>query len=324
MKNKVILIEAPDHHDQIRRSVSELMEELSWRSIVKSGARVFLKINAAGTYPETMQASNTDKRIIAAVCAILQERTDDITIVESDGMLETFDAVFTKFEMYDFARKIGVKVLNLSASKQVRALHPLLENFGLPECLLSEDRVFITLPVIKTHVVTTFTGALKNQWGCIPRYDRFLLHKNIHELIPIINTLMRPDLAIMDGIWCMEGRGPTSGKPRRFGVLLGSTAPASLDATSMRLIGADPSTCKHLVNSSGPGLGSIAEADIEIVGDFSRFKTHFEPAQMGWPLRLQNYLSRYPFFVHHINTNKALFRAGKYSVNLLRRVGLSK
>lgn len=48
-----------------------------------------------------------------------------------------------------------------------------LGEIELPRLLLEAD-VVVTLPVLKTHALTYFTGALKNQWGCLPQYDRGL------------------------------------------------------------------------------------------------------------------------------------------------------
>src|SRR5437764_763398 len=88
---------------------------------------------------------------------------------------------------------------------------------------------FVTLPVLKTHATTVFTGALKNQWGCIPRYDRILLHKHLHELIVEVNRLRPVTLALMDGLVGMQGRGPINGYPIDLNALLASRCPVALD-----------------------------------------------------------------------------------------------
>ena len=64
-----------------------------------------------------------------------------------------------------------------------------------------------------------FTGALKNQWGCIPRYDSILLHKHLHELIAAVNAIRPVTLALMDGLVGMQGRGPINGYPIDLKVL---------------------------------------------------------------------------------------------------------
>lgn len=308
--------------DCIEDAIRELMEALAWSSIVDSSALVSIKLNLSSIQPATMRAANIDKRIIEAVCTVLKERTPRIVLVESDGMRYSAEEAFEKNGIYSLADQLSVQVRNLSREPQVYGVHPLLEDFGLPRLLLEDTDVFITLSVLKTHALTVFSGALKNQWGCIPQYDRILLHKHLDELIPILNKLLKPQLAIMDGIWGMEGRGPTSGKPRYMGVILGSRYPASLDATAMRLIGLNPYSSRHVVLSAGKQLGPIDEDQIEVDGDFEGLKTQFEPAHLDWAVRWMNELSRYPFFVHKILLNPWLFRVSKSLVRALRSVGV--
>ena len=116
-----------------------------------------------------------------------QERTSKITIVESDGARYPAEAAFENNGVYALAAELGLKVLNLSKDELVEMPDPRLKGFGMARTWLEAD-AFVTLPVLKTHATTVFTGALKNQWGCIPRYDRILLHKYLHELIGQVNA----------------------------------------------------------------------------------------------------------------------------------------
>lgn len=308
--------------NSIENAINKILTKLHWESIISQNARVVVKLNLSNIDKKYIKASNTDPEIVRSVCKILKQRTDNLILVESDGIRYSAEEAFEKSGIYQIAEEINLKVCNLSREPQVYGLHPLLEDFGLPRLLIEETDVFVTLPVLKTHALTTFTGALKNQWGCIPRHDRILLHKSIHELIPIINKLLKPQICIMDGIWAMEGRGPTSGKPRHLGVILGSRHPASLDATAMRLVGLNPYTAKHIFLASGEELGSIEEKNIEVDGDFDLLKTNFEPAHLDWAIRWMNELSRYPLFVHYILENQSIFEVGKATVKTLRSIGV--
>lgn len=308
--------------DRIENAISQILTSLDWGSIIGKKSRVAIKLNLSNIDKKYIKASNTDPEIVRSVCRILKQRTDNLILVESDGIRYSAEEAFEKTGIYQIAEEVNAEVCNLSKEPQIYGLHPLLEDFGLPRLLIEETDVFITLPVLKTHALTTFTGALKNQWGCIPRHDRVLLHKNIHELIPIINKLLNPQICIMDGICGMEGRGPTSGKPRNLGLILGSRNPASLDATAMRLVGLNPDMAKHIVLSNGEELGPINENDIEIDGDFEKLKTNFEPANLDWAIRSMNDLTKYPFFVKHILENPAIFEVGKAAVKSLRAIGV--
>src|SRR5207245_4903519 len=137
-----------------------------------------------------------------------------------------------------------------------------------------------------------FTGALKNQWGCIPRYDRILLHKHLHELICAVNALRPVTLALMDALVGMQGRGPINGYPINLNVLLASRDPVALDATAMRLIGLDPLTCRHALHAQELGLGTVAEGQIKIDGPFAEMQMKAEPAMEDWAIKLMNQVAK--------------------------------
>ena len=183
---------------------------------------------------------------------------------------------------------------------------PEIRGWGLSKTLLEAD-VFVTLPVLKTHATTVFTGALKNQFGCYPQHDRILLHPKLDRALVLINEILRPRLAVMDGIVAMEGRGPINGRPRRFDTLLGSRDPVALDATAMRLIGLDPYTSRHVRWAAEAGLGEIAAERIEIDGDFEGRRTRFEPAERDLPIRALGLISRSRFLTRHLILNPESF-----------------
>jgi uncharacterized protein (DUF362 family) len=182
----------------------------------------------------------------------------------------------------------------------------LIKGWGLPKTLIDAD-VFITLPVLKTHATTVFTGALKNQFGCYPQHNRILLHPKLDRVLVLINKILQPKLAIMDGIIAMEGRGPINGKPRQFDTILASTDPVALDATAMRVVGIDPYTSRHVRWASDDGLGVISESDIVIDGDFDAFKTEFLPAERDLPIRALGVISRSRFLTEKLILNPESF-----------------
>jgi uncharacterized protein (DUF362 family) len=163
-----------------------------------------------------------------------------------------------------------------------------------------------------------FTGALKNQWGCIPRYDRILLHKYLHELIGDVNKLRPVTIALMDGLVGMQGRGPINGYPIDMNVLLASRDPVALDATGMRLIGLEPATSRHIVHAQRIGLGTLQRDEISINGPFEDLRRRVEPASEDWAIKLMNRLARSPFLTKHLLLNDGLFYPVRRAVNVVR------
>jgi uncharacterized protein (DUF362 family) len=300
-------------------TVRELLDGCRWQELVPEGASVVIKPNLCTERPEQIHTANTSIGVLRAVCEVLRERTQRITIVESNGARYPAEAAFENNGVYRLARELGLQVLNLSKDELVDMPDPRLKGFGMSRTWLEAD-AFITLPVMKTHATTVFTGALKNQWGCIPRYDRILLHKYLHELIVKVNQLRPVTLALMDGLVGMQGRGPINGYPIDLNVLLASRDPVALDATGMRLIGLDPLTCRHAVHAQEMGLGTVADTDIALDGPFAELRTTAEPAVEDWAIKVMNQVARSHFLTRYFLLNDALFYPVRRTVNLLRWV----
>ena len=316
----------------IKTTVQLMLNKLRWKEIITEDKPIYIKLNLSVARVDTFYYANTDKEVLRAVLEIITTRSRNIFLVESDlargdrkgGLYGggTAEEMFKLNGIDDIAHEFGVKTLSLSNQDQIFNLSPLLKDFGFPKCLVDENKVFITMPLIKTHAMTQFTGSLKNQWGCVPRWDRVLLHKNLNELIVLCNKLIKPDLVIMGGRYAMEERGPTSGKPRKFPILIGSTKPASADAVAAALISLDPAAIKHISLASSELLGHTNLQQIEILGQFEKNKTSFKPARLDWALKWMNYLTRYKFFVYYILQNNVIFNIAKSVVRVLRKVGV--
>ena len=231
------------------------MEDCRWRELIAEQASVVIKPNLCTERPEQIHTANTSIGVLRAVCEVLMERTSRITIVESDGARYPAEAAFENNGVYALAAELGLKVLNLSKDELVEMPDPRLKGFGMARTWLEAD-AFVTLPVLKTHATTVFTGALKNQWGCIPRYDRILLHKYLHELIGTgeRDPAGHPGTHGRTGRACRAAVRSTAIRST-LNVLLASRDPVALDATAMRLIGLEPEASRHIVHAERIGLG---------------------------------------------------------------------
>jgi uncharacterized protein (DUF362 family) len=298
--------------------VEELMQACAWETWVPENATVVLKPNLCMSVESKIVGANTHAEVTEAVCRVLQRRTRRIVIGEADHLRQKAWKAFEASGYVELARRVGVDLVNFSEVAWTPVACPPLGSLELPRMLLEAD-VFITLPVLKTHALTHFTGALKNQWGCVPHYDRILLHKHLDALLPTLHAILSPSLALMDAIVGMEGRGPTNGKPRRMDLLLASRDGVALDATAMRLVGLDPRKARHVMAAGRQGLGRVDSAAIEIDGDWARHATRFEPAVLDGAVAAMNYMSRYPWFVKHVLEKDSVFYRGRSIVRFLRR-----
>lgn len=321
MKKSIVILRSVKDKD-LQAIVKEIMEACAWAEIVKPNAKVILKPNLSTDVAGKVEMSNTSPHLLEAVCKVLLTRTKNLTVVESDGARYPAERAAENTGILEVVRRLGIRWVNLSKSECVRVDHKIFNRYGtlLSKEVLETD-VLISLPVIKTHALTVFTGAIKNLWGCVPRYDRIWMHKYLDVLLADLIGICKPQLSIMDGIMCSEGRGPVNGIPRRLDLVMASCDPVALDATAMRLIGLDPYTSRHIVFSSRGGYGNISEENIDIHGDFAGLKVEFIPPIQDFAVKSMNFMTRYRWFVKYILFNEKIFFHTRRLVIFLRKIG---
>lgn len=162
----------------------------------------------------------------------------------------------------------GVPFTNLYKTKAKKFISPRgyrVHMFTLP---LERD-IVISLPVLKTHNQCQMTGALKNQFGYLPKKERILMHlgiKNIHKGIAELNAVAKPHLFIIDAVQTLVSAQEErhGGKIRELGYMLAGTDPVSLDCFNLELLqevepklrGKCPEEIPHLKYSLDYQVGS--------------------------------------------------------------------
>jgi len=87
-----------------------------------------------------------------------------------------------------------------------------------------------------------------------------------------------PDLGVIDGLVGMEGNGPVSGEPKKWGVFAASTNPVELDAIIAYAMGFNPKDIGYLYFLNRWGYGEIDPEKIRVVGvSIDEVKTCFKP-----------------------------------------------
>jgi len=239
------------------KDISNALDWLEWHEIVPKDARVFIKPNL--TWPEHLPGVTTTPKAIESVVIALLERTSNIYIGESDGGYHSYKAeeAFELHGLYELEKKFGISIFNLSKDEAVTNV---LEIDGktitvtLPNILLNEIDVFITMPVPKVHVMTQVSLAFKNQWGCIPSTMRLREHYDFDRKIIAINKLIKPKLVIFDGTYFLNDAGPMSGTPVRMDTLLMGNDPGATSAVALEIMGISPNKVRHLQLAAKVGV----------------------------------------------------------------------
>jgi len=171
------------------------------------------------------------------------------------------------------ADELGIAMADFDHGREVSHTEALLnKRFVLANGILDADGV-VSLPKLKAHGLTRMTGAIKNQFGCVPGILKGQFHAKMADpydfatMLVDINTFIRPRLYVMDAVMAMEGNGPRNGKPRKMGAILLSADPVALDAIACKMINLNPEFVPTSKPGEKSGLGTYHYENIQVVGD---------------------------------------------------------
>ena len=254
----------------IRKSVDDLG---GIRCFVSAGERVLLKPNmlaarrpdeAITTHPEVLRAVIRMVRDAGGVPVVGDSPAGRATerilrnLAEKTGI-----AGVCREEGVDFALFLEYDTVAYPDGKVARS-------FPLARTLSMVDAV-ISLPKLKTHSLTGFTGAVKNCFGLVHGLKKAEYHLRMKtpeafsEMLVDLVGCVAPRLTIMDGVQGMEGDGPSAGEARILGVVLASSDPHALDLVAARIVGSGPDEIWTLRCAEQRGL-LPADGGVEVVG----------------------------------------------------------
>jgi uncharacterized protein (DUF362 family)/ferredoxin len=239
------------------------------RRFARSGERILLKPNLlVGSEPD--KAVTTHPAVFEAVAKELKAAGATLSYGDSSAFGKA-EPTARRSGLTAVAEALGVELADLSTGRLVSFPEGrLIKQFTVAEAVLDADGV-ISLPKLKTHALTRMTGAIKNQFGCVPGLLKSEWHARMpdsdrfSQMLVDLTRLIRPRLYVMDGIVGMEGNGPRNGDPRPVGAVLMSDDPVALDATACRIMALDPELVGPIVFGERWGLGNAT--DIELLGD---------------------------------------------------------
>jgi uncharacterized protein (DUF362 family) len=121
--------------------------------------------------------------------------------------------------------------------------------------------VLINVPIAKDHVITRLTLGMKNLMGVI--LDRDTIHVNPGQRIADLNSLIRPQLTVVDAVRILVANGPGGGNlddVRKLDTLIVSPDIVAADSYATTLFGFKPTDIAYITRAAAMGLGHM---DIE-------------------------------------------------------------
>ncbi len=248
----------PDPRKCVREAVAALggMERF-----VKSGDRVFIKVNICGGVPE-VKGTFTSTEVVDEIVDLVRGAGGDPFVGDADMIWNKFWQVAADSGWVEWSKEKGVKLVNLSETKIVGF------DFG-EESVIGTDmvskevidaKVIISVPTMKTHLLTGVTLGMKNMYGTFPEVDKAKYHKmKIEEVIYEVNRAFTPSLVIIDGSTGNEAIGPLSSRPIDFQTIVAANDVVCADSIASQLMGYDPMEVVHLKIAAERGLGDASQ-----------------------------------------------------------------
>ncbi|MFL0197515.1 DUF362 domain-containing protein [Clostridium sp. WILCCON 0269] len=242
------------------------------RKLIPYNSKVLLKPNMLSIEGKGSPVI-TNYVVFEALIRIIKDYSSDISFGDSPGFGSSRKAA-DKSGLIEVADRYGVKFDSFQDSVHVMLEDSILcKSWNVARAPYEAD-VVITLPKMKTHAMAYFTGAIKNQFGCIPGTQKAAWHtrmpdaNNFCKMLLDLNTLVGTNFAVLDGIVAMQGNGPKNGTPYKMNTLIMGDSITAVDSVAVRLIGYDnPLEIPALKEAYDSKWGKVLPEDIEVVGE---------------------------------------------------------
>lgn len=275
-ETQVYAASCPDY-GQAEGAIRALVEQMGGMGrFVRPRERIVLKANLLRAAPPE-SAICTHPAVVEAVAKLVKEAGGTPVICDSPGGALHKEAVLRSlYEKTGMAAAAAAAGAELSMDSSTRTV-------SLPEGKVLRQAEIITpvaeadgvidLCKMKTHVLMSMTGAVKNLFGVIPGLSKVGYHATHPDHATFADVLLdltgyvKPRLSLMDGILAMEGDGPgSSGTPRQAGLLLASANPLALDTAAGAIMNLPRQDNPVLLAAERRGLTPCRMEDVELIG----------------------------------------------------------
>jgi uncharacterized protein (DUF362 family)/NAD-dependent dihydropyrimidine dehydrogenase PreA subunit len=276
----VAVVKCPDYDkNKVRQAVRSAVDYIGGLGdVIRPGDKVLLKANLLAP-ADPLEAVTTHPAVVQAVIEMVREAGGVPVVADSPGYFSRKRGKCRALDRCGLKRvadDLGVESLQFEAMENgfVETTVPdgaYLDSIYAARLALEAD-VIITLPKLKTHSNTWYTGAVKNMFGAVATKTRKHAHtlatyERFSGAIVDIYSVFKPRLAIMDAVLGMEGEGPRHGKPRQAGLILAAKDSVALDAVASKIVGFDPAEILTTVAATARGLGNGNLDEIEVLGE---------------------------------------------------------
>lgn len=236
-------------------SVSEILDRISAGDEIKKQKKILIKPNLVTASPPPV---TTPPVCCGAVIDYIRLYSPDADIAIAEG---TGDPAYKGMQIFEalgyteLAEQKQVGLIDLNDQPVLKLENPECKRF--PEFYMPEIAMscfIISVPVLKVHTLSGFTGTMKNMMGFAPPshysgggWNKAAFHRDLQNAISDLNLYRSADLTILDAVVGMAEShlgGRKCDPP--VGRLVAGYDPAAVDRKSAGLLGLDWKKIGHL------------------------------------------------------------------------------
>jgi len=276
----------------VRDALREALAPLGGlEAFVRPGQTVLVKPNLLSPHPPD-HAVTTHPAVMRAMIQLCEERgAARIWVGDSPSGMHEESVLYRRTGMTDAVAETRAELKSWVVRQVPRACGD--DVLPLPEWL-SEVDVVLSVAKLKTHTLTTITGALKNTYGLVSGLAKTRFHTRypspgaMSAFLVRVHATLPPALTVVDAITAMEGHGPSMGRPAHVGVLLAGTDAVAVDTVGCEAFRIAPASVPMIRMAAEQGLGRMDAEGIRAVGSgLARLRgARLKPSLSRWLQRV--------------------------------------
>ena len=277
-----------DEYTQAAAAVDRVLNAFGGAETILCGRkRVLIKPNLVLPL-KPGDIATTHPAVIEAVCSAFVKAGASVAIIDSTGAPHTsilLKMLYGRSGMAGAVKKSGAELSFDASSRTVsfpdgRAVRKL----ELLAPVLDAELV-VSVAKAKTHGSMALSGCVKNLFGCVPGLGKPMLHRRFPKredfatMLVDICERISPGFSIVDGVWGMEGAGPTGGDPKRLNIIAGGVSAYAVDLALCYLMSLRLDSVYTIREAASRGIAPDDPALLTWLGDDAGpLRANFRPA----------------------------------------------
>jgi uncharacterized protein (DUF362 family) len=227
---------------------------------VEAGDDVIVKPNICVNYHPPEYAATTNPTVVATLVALCLGAGARRVRVMDTPFGGTPESAYGVSGIDEAVRAAGGEMEVMSPVKFVNT--PIPEGQDITEWEVYQDildaDVLIDVPIAKDHSAARLSLGMKNLMGVITRPNQ--MHRNLHQRIADLGSLVRPTLTVVDAVRILTDHGPTGGSlndVQRMDTVIASHDIVAADAYAATLFDLTGADIAYVKAAAEMGLGTM-------------------------------------------------------------------